>query len=91
MKEGKREMNKKTLFAFLILYLSLVSCSLSQVEQEAVAHHNRGIEYLYNGDLEQAISEFDQAIEIDPQHAKAYKIRGFAYFDKGEHDKAIAD
>ena len=35
--------------------------------------------------------EYTDAIEIDPEHSAAYNSRGFAYYEWGRYDKAIAD
>jgi len=84
-------MNKKILFAVLVLCLSLVSCSTFQGEQSAETHNNRGTGYFDIGNFEKAISEWNRAIEIDPQYADAYVNRGDAYLAKGEFDQALAD
>ena len=38
-----------------------------------------------------AISDFNDAIRLDPKYALAYNNRGFAWSVKKDHDKAIAD
>ncbi len=43
------------------------------------------------GDFDEAISNFDKAIEIDPASSMAYCNRGSAYSRKGDFDKAIND
>ena len=40
---------------------------------------------------ESAIADFNRAIEIKPTYAAAYGLRGYAWSEKGDHDKAIAD
>ena len=40
---------------------------------------------------EEAISEFDEAIHLDPQYAPAYLYRGGAYFRLGQFERAIQD
>ena len=35
--------------------------------------YNRGIAYNDKGELEQAITDYNQAITLDPQNADAYK------------------
>jgi invasion protein IalB len=44
-----------------------------------------------NGDYDDAISDEEQAIRLDPKRAIAYNTRGDAYDHKGDHDHAIAD
>jgi hypothetical protein len=41
--------------------------------------------------LDEAIREFDQAIALDGDNARAYYHRALAYTDKGELDRAIPD
>jgi len=43
------------------------------------------------GDLDTAIADFTQAIQMYPKSAVAYNGRGLAYGKKGDFDKAIAD
>lgn len=47
--------------------------------------------YHEKGDLDRAISDFNQAIIIDPNHEWAYYNRGITYATKGENANAIAD
>lgn len=43
------------------------------------------------GKLELAIADFDRAIELDPEYARAYYDRGSAYDARGEMARAIAE
>ena len=43
------------------------------------------------GDLDKAIADCSQAIRLNPDDAEAYKHRGLAYQEKGDHAKANAD
>jgi tetratricopeptide (TPR) repeat protein len=52
---------------------------------------NRGLRYDYMGDYDNALDDYDEAIQIDPNFAKAFNNRGGVYFKKKEHDRAIAD
>ncbi|MDR1220220.1 MAG: tetratricopeptide repeat protein [Treponema sp.] len=40
---------------------------------------------------DRVIADFTQALRLDPNNANAYRERGNAYNDMGEHDRAIAD
>ena len=42
-------------------------------------YNNRGLAYAEQGDYQQAISDYNLAIQINPQYAKAYGNRGNAY------------
>lgn len=57
----------------------------------ADAHIDRGIRSCRKGNLDEAISEFNRAIRLDPTCAKAYHNRGVAWILKGDYDQAIAD
>jgi len=57
----------------------------------AKAYFNRGLEYYHPGDLDRAISDFGQAILLNPDYAEAYKQRGLAYFSKDDLEHAISD
>ncbi len=54
----------------------------------ALAYNNRGFAYDDLKQYERAISDYDKAIQLDPNFAIAYNNRGFAYNLKG--DKAAA-
>jgi Tfp pilus assembly protein PilF len=55
------------------------------------AYSNRGYAHNENGEYDQAIADFNRAIELNPQFAYAYANRGFAYRHKGDLNQAIAD
>jgi tetratricopeptide (TPR) repeat protein len=64
----------------------------------AVDFVKRGTEYLDRGDknnnkadYDLAITEFDRALQLDPNSAAAYFGRGRGYLRKGDNSKAIAD
>src|SRR5438270_878271 len=57
----------------------------------AIAFNNRGIAYYAKDDYDNAISDFSEAISLDPNYADALQSRASAYSDKGDHDHAIAD
>ena len=58
---------------------------------DSETYFKRGVNYLEQGKYEQAIGNFNKAIELNPKYANAYYNRGVAYYSKGEYDKAIAD
>ncbi len=53
--------------------------------------YNRGLDKALQGDLEGAIQEFDQALQINPEFAEAYYKRGVTRFDLEDMQGAIAD
>jgi len=46
---------------------------------------NRGYAYYWQGQYDLAISEFSEAIRLEPDNASAYDIRGKAYLSKGQN------
>jgi tetratricopeptide (TPR) repeat protein len=57
----------------------------------SVAFNNRGNAHVAEGAYDRAIEDYDQAIEIAPDYAKAYNNRAVAHGKKGRHDLALRD
>jgi len=84
-----------------LIILVLVGCSapvatpaqppIATPDSTAEAYSNRGRAYAYKGDYDRAITEFNRAIQLQPDYAGAYNRRGAAYGFKGDYDRAIAD
>ena len=55
------------------------------------ACYNRGISRCHEEDYEAAISDFDQALQLNPKLADAYYNRGLAYTKLGQYQEAIED
>jgi tetratricopeptide (TPR) repeat protein len=47
--------------------------------------------FLLSDEVDRAISDYDQAIRINPKYAHAYGGRGGAYENKGDYARALAD
>jgi tetratricopeptide (TPR) repeat protein len=60
---------------------------MSEAEKRAAA----GAELQEQGRVQDAISEYAEAIHLDPLHAPAYINRGIAYAELGETQRAIQD
>jgi tetratricopeptide (TPR) repeat protein len=56
-----------------------------------VDYTGRGNAHVNEGQYDQAIADYNQALEIDPGDAAAYYGRGYAYENKGHYEQAIAD
>ena len=54
-------------------------------------YNNIGVGYLDLNDPETAIPFLDQAIEIDPEYARAYYNRAIGYFDSGDYEQSVVD
>jgi tetratricopeptide (TPR) repeat protein len=84
---------KKLVISVLImlLMLSIIAvpgCSVINSNQ-AVAHYNNGVTLGDAGKYDEAIAEYNQAIEIDPNYVSAYINLGWAYYQKKQYDLAI--
>ena len=55
------------------------------------AYNNRGNAHAGNGQFEQAIEDYDEAIKLDPNYTKALNNRGVVYEKTGDYDRAIKD
>ena len=55
---------------------------------DAQAYNKRGIAYAIKGDYDDAIRDFNRAIELDPNIAMAMANMGLAYAQKGDKDNA---
>ena len=64
---------------------------LRGTNRRLLAYRNRGRAYLFKDDYDQAIADFTEAIQIDPEFSAAHFARGDAYRKKGDYDQAIAD
>ena len=65
--------------------------SRSTRKNNSIFYNNRGEVYLREGKFDEAIDDFNTAIEIQLKLVAAYNNRGLAYGRKGENDLAIND
>jgi len=95
IKNTKNCANKSTgIILPIVLYflLSYASAQQKQIEsRDAEFYYNRGNAYYDKGQYDQAITDFNKALEINPRYADAYNNRGFAYYLKKEYDKSWED
>ena len=57
----------------------------------AEAYYIRGNAYLDKGKYDRVITDYNKAIELNPNFTLAYMNRGFVYLRKGNYDHAIED
>lgn len=74
-----------------IPYLSLVFLGLVLWSRKAQKIYNRGLSLHQNGDYDEAIVAYTEAIRMKPNFANAYNNRGNAWLEKGEYEKSIYD
>jgi Flp pilus assembly protein TadD len=76
----------------LIIAIAGIQLYLSTVTVDAAQEHLvAGQKYAAQNQWDRAITEFSQAIDLNPKIARAYSGRGSAYSKRGEYDSAIAD
>jgi tetratricopeptide (TPR) repeat protein len=67
-----------------------VAISAQAGAERAKLFHSRGLAYYAKAEYDRAISEFDQAVQLDPNFSDAYGERGNAYYQKNELELATA-
>jgi protein O-mannosyl-transferase len=60
-------------------------------DRTIIPYTNRGISYTTLGEWDNAITDFNKVISIDPKNAGVYLDRGFVYGFLGQPEDAIAD
>lgn len=63
----------------------------SELRREAEEHFERGNTFDENGYADRAIEEWQQAVQLEPDHAGAHYNLGIAYADEGQKALAIAE
>ncbi|MBR6439522.1 MAG: tetratricopeptide repeat protein [Bacteroidales bacterium] len=79
---------KRLIFANLAL-LFLVSCGPNP--EKSRVFMNKGIDYLYASQIDEAIEEFNKAIKYDATNYEAYYHRGCAYSNNFKNEQAFKD
>ena len=76
---------------FFTLFFSLFveARFLIRPSDQAVFHNNRGVTYLNQGDMENALFEFKMAVQLAPEYAEGYNNLGLTYKFKKQFDLAI--
>jgi tetratricopeptide (TPR) repeat protein len=72
-----------------VIFISVVNCYGAKGKAEEFFEQGKKDSLAENADS--AISNYNKAIEINPQLVKAYNNRGIAYTWKKQYDLAIAD
>jgi len=57
----------------------------------AIAHTNRGNDYINKGDVDRALADYEAAIRYDATFPNAFNGRGRVYLLRKEYDRAVAE
>ena len=69
---------------------SIASGDFSDAER-SISYNNRGRAWFNKGEYDEAISDYNEAIQLDPDNAHPYNNRGWTRHLAGAYEKAIAD
>jgi tetratricopeptide (TPR) repeat protein len=73
---------------FLAVAGALAGCG--EPKMTADEHFQKGNEYAGTGDFENAITEYEAVLELEPDNVSAMTNLGVAYYNTGQLDQAIA-
>jgi phosphate/phosphite/phosphonate ABC transporter binding protein len=73
------------------LLLILLAFLLASCGSPAEPYFTDGTAHYENGEYEEAIADFTEAIRADPNHVASYQGRGLAYYALGQYDQATED
>jgi protein O-mannosyl-transferase len=68
---------------------ALLRHTLDITENNYLAHRNLGFTYYMKGQMDEALSQFQKAVLLEPDAAEAYDHLGITFFNKGQLDEAI--
>jgi tetratricopeptide (TPR) repeat protein len=95
---GERAMMLRMGIIVWAVFLLLVGCVTEKpIEkaplptESAETYFNRGVDASQKGEYKRAISDYNKAIEINPDFVVAYLNRGYSQSRMGEYEKAISD
>lgn len=60
-------------------------------DDTAAGHFNMGIESAKKGDLDEAVKEWEKAVEMDPKFIKAHNFLARSYYTKERFDDALSE
>jgi tetratricopeptide (TPR) repeat protein len=75
--------------SFLVVSLMFGFLSCASKEKQAEKHFMQGFTYQNQGELDQALQEYEKATQLNPAMTKAYTNAGAIYLQKEDYDRAI--
>ncbi|MBO4568244.1 MAG: tetratricopeptide repeat protein [Bacteroidales bacterium] len=82
-------MKKSLFFASLALAFLMISCGPNP--EKSRLYFDKGVDYLYCSQFDEAIEYFDKAIKYDEGNYEAYYYRGCAYSNNFKYNLALKD
>ncbi len=79
------------LVLLLVFVLAIPADNTGDDTTDTDEYIRRVMDWDREGESQRAISNFDEAIRLDPQDARAYYLRGMAYNRLGQPERAIQD
>ena len=79
------------LVVVLLLWSGCGGLSDSDRQRLALEHFDEGVRLQNSGQAEQAVAEYDEAVELDPRYAEAYYWRGAPHLALGNLEEAVND
>jgi tetratricopeptide (TPR) repeat protein len=80
---------QKAISLFFVSLLIMLSLSMCGQEDPAEDHFKLGNELSLSGEFEEAVAEYEQALETEPENVDVLSNLGVAYYNLGQLDKAI--
>ena len=71
--------------------LSLGNDIVQKSPHKARPYYNRGLSFYTQGNLAQAMFDYNKAIEINPNYAEAYDNRGVVYYMQDKYPQALSE
>lgn len=87
---GMTALEQKEYFKAVAYFQKAIEHSPDNISR-ATNFCNRGLVHKTKGDYDQAIQDFDKAIELNPRDVTSYGSRGVVYMTKGVYELAIRD
>ncbi|MCK9614063.1 MAG: tetratricopeptide repeat protein [Candidatus Omnitrophica bacterium] len=84
-------MAKESKIATLVLLTTFLAFGNIYAQETAKELLEKGKQFYEEHKYDEAITEYNKAIELNPNYAEAYNNRGVAYNVKGSYDQAISD
>jgi tetratricopeptide (TPR) repeat protein len=88
MSISRKDLARTGLLILLAIFLVFNNVFAQVNEREYL---NKGTEYFKNDQIDEAISAFTKAIELNPDNAPSYNCRADTYYSKKEYNKARND